>query len=70
MSGSKITGTSTDFIFRAPSRRTARAAALRPTASGSSSRSRLRAVEYQKSRCISPLCEAIGDTLIPKLVVA
>ncbi len=36
-------GTSTDFIFLAPSRRSARAAAFRPTASGSSSWARLRA---------------------------
>jgi len=43
---------------------------VRPTATGSSIRARLRAVEYQESRCISPFRPATGETLIPKVVVA
>jgi len=57
------------LTFRAPRRRTARAAAVRPTSAGSSSAARLRAVVYQPSRCISPFCAATGDAVIPKLDV-
>ena len=66
MSGSKITGTSVVFTLRAPSRRSARAAAVRPIDSGSSRVRRRRAYEYQASRCISPSFAATGDTVRPK----
>src|SRR5690349_22183883 len=65
VSGSKITGTSAVFTLRAPRRRSARAAAVRPTDSASSSARRRRVYVYQLSRCISPFCEATGETVSP-----
>ena len=62
MSGSKTTGTSAVLTRRAPSRRRARRAAMRPISSGASSRARLRVTWYQPSRCISPSRTATGAT--------
>ena len=46
--------------FRAPRRRSARSAARRPTCSGLSSPSTLRAMLNQKSRSMEPFCFATG----------
>ncbi len=62
MSGSKTTGTSAVFTRRAPRRRTARCAAIRPIDSGSSRRARRRVTWYHESRCISASRVATGDT--------
>ena len=62
ISGSNTTGTSAVFTRRAPSRRSARFAAMRPISSGTSSRARLRVTWYQPSRCISAPSDATGDT--------
>jgi len=42
---------------------------VRPIDSGESSLARVRAAEYQESRCISPFWAATGDTLRLKLDV-